>query len=79
MVRGKFRLSQVTANAGTTGQSFVFNAVSADGVPENERFHQYTPSGSLTMFVDNPPAQTFFQLGKSYYLDFTEVPDAPSN
>lgn len=72
MVRAKFRLSQITTNAGTPGQNFVFNAVTADGVPENERFHKYTPSGQLTMYVDNPPAQEFFQLGKDYYLDFSE-------
>lgn len=48
-------------------------AVTADGIPENERFHKYTPSGSITLSVDNPIAFAALkeQLGKSLYVDFT--------
>lgn len=74
MVRAKFKLNAITKHDGNqTAQTFVFGAVSADNVEENKRFHKYTPSGQLTMYVDNPPAQEFFGLGKSYYLDFSNA------
>jgi hypothetical protein len=49
------------------------SAVGADGIPENERYHRYTPSGSLKISVDNPPVLEMFRssLGKAYYLDFS--------
>jgi hypothetical protein len=50
-----------------------FYAVGADEVPENQRFHKYTPSGRLEITIDNPSAAEYFQLGKQYYLDFTEA------
>lgn len=71
MVRGKFKLAKVTANAGASGRQLMFSAVCNDGTPENERFHRYTPTGTLEMYVDNPAALTQFELGKEYYLDFT--------
>ena len=74
MVRGKFKLDQITANAGQSGKQLTFKAVCNDGTPENERFHRYTPSGSLSMYVDSEPALAQFELGKEYYLDFTPVP-----
>ncbi len=48
-----------------------FNAVTADEIPENQRYHRWTPSGSIEMQIDNPAAAEQFQLGKSYYADFT--------
>lgn len=71
MVRGKFKLAKVTANAGASGRQLMFIAVCNDGTPENERFHRYTPTGTLEMYVDNPSALAQFELGKEYYLDFT--------
>lgn len=47
--------------------------VSADGVPENQRFHKYTPSGELTMYVDNPAVVAAMPVGSTFYLDFTPV------
>jgi hypothetical protein len=45
-------------------------------IPEDQRFQQATPSGSFEQLVDNPAALEQFELGKSYYVDFTPVPDA---
>jgi len=74
MVRGKFQLQAITKHSWSpTAQTFVFQAVCADHIEENKRFHKYTPSGQLSMTVDNPPAQEFFELGKSYYLDFSKA------
>ncbi len=40
---------------------------------ENNQFSEATPSGELTMMVSNPDAKGFFEVGKDYYLDFTEA------
>jgi hypothetical protein len=73
MVRGKFRLSSITNDAGYTASLFVFNAVGpADGeLEENQKYHKYTPAGKIEISVDNPPAQVQFKLGDYYYVDFT--------
>lgn len=72
MVRGKFRVlsRKVTQYPGVTIE---LGAVSHDGTPENERFHRYTPSGTITMTVDNPAADAEFQPGREFYVDFTPV------
>jgi hypothetical protein len=72
MVRGKFTLNSTT-NHSYGGQTFNFSAVYDTGTEENKRFAKATPSGTLQMTVDNPPAQAFFELGKSYYLDFSKA------
>ncbi|MBT2418376.1 hypothetical protein J7F01_41080 [Streptomyces sp. ISL-22] len=37
--------------------------------PEDQRYAKATPSGSLTIAVDNPAV--IFEPGKQYHLDFT--------
>ena len=87
MVRAKFKCNSVSANSGTQningkevlGKTYSFGAVMAkkdtDGKPlvedENAIFGLYTPNGSLTMTVYND--DVVFELGKEYYLDFTEA------
>jgi hypothetical protein len=74
MVRGKFVLNSITNHSWSpTAQTFNFGAVYDNTTEENKRFAKYTPSGTLSMTVDNPPAQEFFELGKSYYLDFSKA------
>ncbi len=45
------------------------------GSEENLSFHKYTPSGTLTMLVDNPTTDGFFKPGKEFYVNFEEAPD----
>jgi hypothetical protein len=73
MVRAKFRLDSIT-NYAYGGSFFSFNAVSDDQTEENKRFSQATPSGKLEVWVNNPAAIEKFEVGKSYYLDFTPAP-----
>lgn len=69
-VRAKFKCQSVTDHAG--GMRIAkLTAVCADEVPENQRYHRYTPSGSIEISIDNPSAAAEFVPGKSYYLDFT--------
>lgn len=70
--RGKFQcLTEKRNSWSKTAVTYVFAAVCNDGTPENERYHRYTPSGSVEITVDNP--NVVFELGKSYYVDFTEA------
>ena len=73
MVRGKFTLQSVTKHSYGNAQTFKFFAVHDTVTEENRKFAKYTPSGTLQITVDNPPAQEFFELGKTYYLDFTKA------
>ena len=70
-VRAKFRLQSKHEEFGGNFINYQFNAVGADEVPENQRYHKYTPSGSLNITVNNPDVS--FELGKMYYLDFSEA------
>lgn len=73
-VRAKFRIGSVTKYQEGIGD-VTLTAVTADGVPENERYHRYTPSGELKMRVDNPPVLAAFEgrLGKTVYVDFADA------
>lgn len=74
MVRGKFTLQSITQHSWSpTAQTFKFGAIYDTATEENRKFTKATPTGTLEMTVDNPPAQVFFEIGKSYYLDFTKA------
>jgi hypothetical protein len=45
--------------------------VEGNAVAENRIFGKWSPTGSLEMQIRNPAAASQFELGKSYYLDFT--------
>jgi hypothetical protein len=68
-VRAKFRVYSVT-DFGVSKQVKLV-PVMDDGIPENERYHKYTPNGSIEMTIDNPPASSQFTPGKYFYVDFT--------
>ncbi len=77
MVRGKFRVDKITRHAWSKEAGEVtLSAVCDDGIEENARYAKFTPSGSITMMIDNPPALAAFELGAEVYVDFTPVPKA---
>lgn len=56
------------------------NAVSAtvklapvydDGTKQNADWSKYTPQGEISMMITNPAAIEQFELGKSYFVDFS--------
>ena len=55
------------------GVEVSLSAVTDDGTPENKSFNTATPSGDLKMWIDNPDAVDFFEVGKTYYLDFSKT------
>lgn len=76
-VRAKFRCDSIeyhqTAAAGprTVKLQPVYPGQNAS--EEDKAFWKYTPSGQLSMYIDNPPAADLFEIGKTYYLDFTRA------
>lgn len=77
MVRAKFRVTKVakTVYGAAAGQMEVTLAPEYDTtIPEDARFSKATPSGTIQLFVDNPLASDYLELGKYFYIDFTEVP-----
>jgi hypothetical protein len=75
MVRAKFQVSEVTAFRHTAQKRVRLEAVCADEVEENRRYHRYTPHGELSITIDNPPAADVFKPGDYFYLDFTPAPE----
>ncbi|MGW1801528.1 hypothetical protein ACWCQN_37835 [Streptomyces sp. NPDC001984] len=57
----------------TWPRTYRFTAMYDTSIPEDQRYAQATPSGSLQIQVDNPAVS--FEPGRSYYLDFTPVED----
>jgi hypothetical protein len=55
------------------GFAVTLRAVTAD-TDENKTWAKYTPSGSVTMQIDNPSAADAFEAGKTYFVDFTPAP-----
>lgn len=74
-VRAKFRCISVTTFGGSSTQrNYIFTAVGASEIPEDQSFAKYTPIGRLEITVDNP--HVAFEPTKDYYLDFTQVSEA---
>lgn len=49
--------------------------VVTSGTKEDNEFNLFTPSGEITMSVDNPATKDYIQPGKKYYVWFEECPD----
>lgn len=78
MIRGKFVCERVVRSEWSKTYSDFkvhLRPVCADGneLSENTKFHTATPSGSIELTVDNVAAQSAFEPGKYYYVDFTPV------
>lgn len=78
-VRAKFRcMSETNKKWGPddsqVSRSYEFMAVYDETTEEDRRFAKSTPSGNLTIQVDNPAVS--FKPGQTFYLDFTPVEEA---
>lgn len=78
-VRAKFRCTFEThrkygPDPEHASRSYEFMAAYDPETPEDQRYAKATPTGSLTIQVDNPAVS--FEPGKSYYLDFTPADEA---
>lgn len=82
MIRAKFKVTEITRHMGSKkeGDAWVpaemqtIKAVPVSGgSEENKRFWDASPSGELRLGVINQAAWSAFELGREYYLDFTEA------
>lgn len=83
LVKAKFMLTE--HKHGGRGQTpdwhwheFTFTPQYDPNLPEDQRFNKASPTGVLTIRVDNPSVVDFWknQVGKQFYLDFTPADDA---
>jgi hypothetical protein len=71
-VRAKFRVDTITESCwNKNARTIKMSAVYDDGIEENKRFFDATPSGTLEMLVNNPSTIEQLELGKTFYIDFT--------
>lgn len=74
-VRAKFRCNSIELFSAEPGgnRRVKLGAITAgpDASDEDKAFWRYTPSGTVEMTIDNPPASELFEIGKTYYLTFT--------
>jgi hypothetical protein len=69
-VRGKF---SCTKNIETPyGNEVSFWALYSNS-PEDNSYAAATPSGQISMVVNNPDAKDFFVPGQAYFLDFKKA------
>lgn len=74
MVRGKFTVTEVISYAWSKdGRRIKLTAEYDNTIEEDKKYAQATPSANLEMFVDNPSAVKYLELGKKFYVDFTRV------
>jgi hypothetical protein len=70
-VRAKFIVTRIDYHSPTSRTIVLKPVYSDDPTHENKQFWDATPSGELTMTIQNPRAAAFFVAGQEYYLDFT--------
>lgn len=76
-VRAKFTVQSITRQKGWGGhaevQTIRLQPVGG-GSDEDKKFFAATPSGQVELGVVTAEAGNYFELGASYYLDFTRAP-----
>jgi hypothetical protein len=71
MVRAKFVVDKIGKTRYGYGE--IKLSPVCDSSWENKQFWQATPSGEITLNVTNSAALENFEIGKAYYVDFTEA------
>lgn len=74
MVRGKFRVIKIAETAYGGAKEVTLQPEYDTNIEEDRRYCKATPSGQITMYIDNPPAVEYLKLGEYFYVDFTAVP-----
>lgn len=73
-VRAKFTVCEVRHHSWSEeARTVVLRPQYDQSIPEDRRFSDATPSGELTMLVNNPAAVAQLGVGKAFYLDLTPV------
>lgn len=79
-MRAKFKINYIDRRHIDQGQETLYlNPVSkstsypADGSDEDNTYAKFSPSGMLSLTIANPALIGKFEVGETYYLDFTMV------
>jgi hypothetical protein len=67
-VRAKFKCTEISQTE--YGERIKLTPVTG-GSPENDQFFKWTPGGQIEIGTINPEAAKQFEVGKSFYVDFT--------
>lgn len=71
IVRAKFKVDSIHDDPADDGITMMASPV-IDGSEENKSFAQYTPSGSMHLWINRTtPAHTFFKPGMEFYIDMS--------
>lgn len=71
VVRAKVQVQEVKqTNWQPNAREITARCVHSSDIEEDKRFSEATPSGSITLFVNNPAAIEKLPLGKQFYVDF---------
>jgi len=74
MVRAKFKVVSITEHDGNSAaRTIKLEPRYDETIPEDRRFAQATPTGEMSIYVNNPAAVEYLTLGRLFYLDFTPV------
>lgn len=68
------RRDQVNQHPGSKPSTWV--KMSAASGEENKTWTQWTPSGTIELYINNPDAYAAFELGAFYFVDFEKAPAA---
>jgi len=71
-IRCKMRLDGVFAQS-WGGAKAIFRCEYDQRIAEDLSFQKATPNGFAEFQIDNPAAAAQLVIGKSYYVDFTQV------
>jgi hypothetical protein len=71
MIRSKFKVKSKTIFQGEQG--CVKLDVVQSGSEENKVFSEYTPSGSIEIYIQRRDTLDLFEVGAEYYVDFTKA------
>ncbi len=74
MVTGKFQVQKVSQVAWSPTVRLIEMQAVYGGSPENDAYHKATPSGTITLQVDNPAAAEQFTLGADVRVMFDIEP-----
>ena len=76
-IRAKFRVTAVIEHAdNATARTIKMMPHYDQSIPEDRRFAQATPTGELSMYVNNPVAVAELTIGKYFYLDLVPVEES---
>lgn len=71
--RTKFQLQEIRNHFGSDAKTFIFCTMYDTNIPEDKRFFDATPWGTIEVQVNNPKVLEEMTLGKYFYVDFSAI------